>query len=57
MYALVQYNEDNIYYVCKSNCISNYKGVTKAIYSNRRKYEASIITKNGKLEYFSVFVL
>jgi len=48
MYALVKFY-DGIYYICKSNLIAVNKGVIKAIYSDRRKYRANIIAKNGKL--------
>ncbi|XP_067208798.1 uncharacterized protein [Linepithema humile] len=44
MYALVKFH-DGIYHVCKSNLITC-KGVTKATYSDRRKYPANIIAKN-----------
>jgi len=54
MYALVQY-KDNIYHISRSKNISNYKGVTKATYSDGRKYEASIIAKNGKLQHIFYF--
>lgn len=52
MYALVKFH-DGIYHVCKSNLITC-KGVTKATYSDRRKYPANIIAKNGKLEFFYI---
>jgi len=48
MYALVKFY-DGIYYVCKSKFIAVNKGVINAMYSDRRKYPASIIAKNGKL--------
>lgn len=56
MYALVQY-EDNIYYVCKSKCIGNSKGIIKATYSDGRKYVASIIAKNGVIIFFCFCIM
>lgn len=51
MYALVKFY-DGIYYVCKSNFITINKGITKVTYSDKRRYPASVIAKNGKLKYF-----
>jgi len=48
MYALVKFYDD-VYYVCKSNRIITTKNVTKAIYSDKRSYAATILAKNGKL--------
>ncbi|XP_018393352.1 PREDICTED: suppressor of Mek1-like, partial [Cyphomyrmex costatus] len=45
MYALVKFYDD-VYYVCKSNVITVNKGLTKAKYSDNRKYLAAIIAKN-----------
>lgn len=47
MYALVKFYDD-IYYVCKSSTIIVSKGITKAMYSNKCRYAANILAKNGK---------
>lgn len=51
MYALVKFYDD-IYYVCKSNFITINKNIIKVTYSDKRKYPANIIAKNGKWKYF-----
>lgn len=51
MYALVQFY-DNIHYVCKSNTITVKKDITKALYSDGRRYSANVLAKNGKYYTF-----
>jgi len=55
MFSLVKFYDD-IYYVCKSTVISKKKGITKVTYSDKKKYPAIIIAKNGKLKHFIIQV-
>jgi len=52
IYFLVKFYGD-IYYVCKSNLICVKKDIIKVTYNDRRKYQAIIIAKYGKLEHFT----
>lgn len=47
MYALVKFYDD-IHYVCKSNKVIIDKNIIKALYSDRRKYAATVLARNGK---------
>jgi len=49
MFTLVKF-EDGIYYVCRSSNITVNEGILKAKYSDKRKYPATIIARNGKLK-------